>query len=211
MLVIWVLQALLGIYLVEHAFKMSNRALNAGEEFWNEFPGYRRLDLQKWSRLRFYPGAVTILVPRAIGIFGMIFFHGAVTKIIYWKDDYDKPLEQGIRRKLLDFMHRLTPRTILALFGCWTNYTEHYEVDYSKYLGPNWKETTKQWKGTNVPVMASNHIGFLEIPLWMGFCPKIPGFVASHFIKDFPIGHHYTRIIQSEYVDRTADKEGLDK
>jgi len=109
------------------------------------------------------------------------------------------------------FVVRATARSWLILFGCWSSHTNHEEGDYSKYLGPDWRETTKQFKGKNVSTMVSNHIGFLEICTWSGFLPKVPGFVAGHHIKNFPIGHFYTKVIQSEYVDRTADKEGLER
>ena len=108
---------------------------------------------------------------------------------------------------------RATARSWLLLFGCWTTYTEHGEadVDYSKYLGPNWRETSRQFKGKNVSTMVSNHIGFIEILTWITYCPKVPGFVAMLAVKSFPIGDFYTQVIQSEYVDRNADKEGLER
>jgi len=68
---------------------MSHRALKAPEEFMNEFPSYRREDLKYWARWKFYPGAVTLLVPRAIGIFIVLFLCGFFHKILYWNDTLD--------------------------------------------------------------------------------------------------------------------------
>ena len=208
--IIFVVQAVIGILLVEYSFKSSKRALSAPEEFWNEFPSYRRLDLHKWARWKFYPGAVTVLVPKTILIFTILFTLGIVSKIMYWGESLDRPLT-GIRQRIQNFATRCTTRSLSLLFGCWTTYTEHPDEDYSKYLGPNWRETSKSFKSNNVSMMVSNHIGFIEILNYISYCPRIPGFVAGIHVKSFPIGHFYTQIIQSEYVDRNADKESLER
>ena len=97
--IIFVVQAVIGILLVEYSFKSSKRALSAPEEFWNEFPSYRRLDLQNWARWKFYPGAVTVLIPKTILIFTILFTLGIVSKIMYWGESLDRPLT-GIRQRI---------------------------------------------------------------------------------------------------------------
>jgi len=38
-----------------------------------------------------------------------------------------------------------------------------------------------------------------------------PAFTPAHFVKNYPIGHHYCRALQSLYVNRTSDQAALDK
>ena len=40
---------------------------------------------------------------------------------------------------------------------------------------------------------------------------RTPAFTPAHFVKKFPIGHHYCAAIQCIYVNRTEGKEQLDK
>ena len=77
------------------------------------------------------------------------------------------------------------------------------EVDYSKYLGPNWKE--QEFKGRKVSTVVSNHINtVVEILTYLGKMPDLPSFTPAHFIRNFPIGDFYTRALQSIYIDRTS-------
>ena len=58
--------------------------------------------------------------------------------------------------------------------------------------------------------MVSNHIGFLEILLWMSLITP-SAFTPAHFVKKFFLGDHYCRALQCIYIDRTVSKEQLDK
>ena len=86
-------------------------------------------------------------------------------------------------------------------FGYVHHLTEHTEadIDYSKYLGPNWREN--KFKGKRVSTIVSNHIGFLEVLAWMSLLTP-PSFTPAHTVKAFPIGDHFVRSLNSLYVDR---------
>ena len=101
------------------------------------------------------------------------------------------------------------PMMILG-FGYVIDVTKHTEdeIDYSKYLGPEWKKN--KFKGKRVSTIISNHIGFVEVLMYASIM-RTPAFTPAHFVKKFPIGHHYCAAIQCIYVNRTEGKEQLDK
>ena len=96
---IFAIQAFIGIAMVEYSYKMSRRCRKAPIEFLEEFPSFCRLDMKKWARWKFYPGAVTVLVPRVISIFTVVFLCGVLNYILYWGRPLDRPLT-GIRLTL---------------------------------------------------------------------------------------------------------------
>ena len=60
------------------------------------------------------------------------------------------------------------------------NHTEE-DVDYSKYLGPDWRKN--KFKGKRVSTMISNHIGFAENPAWLAVKDTPPAFTPSSFVQ----------------------------
>ena len=88
------------------------------------------------------------------------------------------------------------------------NEYDESQVDYSKYLGPDWKKNKFDKK--RVSTIVCNHIGFLEILLWMSVLTP-PAFTPAHFVKKYPIGDSYCRALQCIYIDRTASQESLNK
>ena len=82
------------------------------------------------------------------------------------------------------------------------------DVDYSKYLGPKWRE--KKFEGKRVPTIVANHIAFLEVLLWMSVLTP-PAFTPASFVQKLFLGNHYTKSLQCVYIDRTATKEELDR
>lgn len=70
-LIIYVLiQALLGALLLEYAWWRTKRFRDVNEERDRLFPHFRRTDVQKWARWKFYPGAMLTMPTR---IFLIIF------------------------------------------------------------------------------------------------------------------------------------------
>ena len=66
MLLIYV-NAVCGIAMLEHKLNQVRRHFDGRYDALNErFPGFKRIDAQKWSRWKLYPGAMTILLPRII-------------------------------------------------------------------------------------------------------------------------------------------------
>lgn len=52
------IQMVLGILMIEYALSKMKRIMNIDEKRDSQFPYSRRLDAHKWSRWKFYPGAM---------------------------------------------------------------------------------------------------------------------------------------------------------
>ncbi len=207
-LVVFFGQGILGVLLFEWAWKQVERVRLAEEEMMKEFPSFRRLDAHMWSRKTFYPGCFLMLVPRTIVIFGSVFLVGGCQRLLFAGQDMSVPLA-GWRRDLHKrLLWCVVPLTIFA-FGYTLMLTDHdeIEVDYSKYLGPNWREN--KFQGKRVSTIVSNHIGFIEILAYIALMTP-PSFTPARQVKDFPIGDHFVRCLNSIYVDRTQKKEKRD-
>lgn len=83
---------------------------------------------------------------------------------------------------VLRFMQMAVARWDLFLAGCWPGMLEekHLDIDYRKYLGPNWKPN-KNLKPTAV---ISNHQTWFDILVHMYF--QMPSHVAKEGTKNIP-------------------------
>ena len=201
-LTIFIMQGFLGIAMFEWGWKRVERLRLGEKECWDEFPSFKNLDAHKWTRLQFYPGAFCMLLPRTIWIFSWLFGIGIWQVLLFiGHPNRDVPLN-GWRRTIHKWVLWTYVPMIILGFGYVINHTKHDEsdTDYSKYLGPEWKKN--KFKGKRISTIVSNHIGFIEVMLYISIMTP-PAFTPAHFVKKFPIGHHYVSALQSLYVDRT--------
>jgi hypothetical protein len=103
------------------------------------FPAFRRKDALTWRKWKFYPGAMFLLVPKAIFTVLMMLLNVLIVKIFMTCHDPRKPLK-GCRKFLINGTYYLTARLISVFsFFTWSTYRymSETEVDYSEYLGTN--------------------------------------------------------------------------
>ena len=138
------------------------RSIDVDEERDSQFPSFRRLDVQHWKRASFYPGAFIWLVPRFLAVFAVLFGEGSIFRILYVGSgvSYEKPLS-GTRRWIYDSVMKYSNSLLCLLCGYTASHVYEEEVDYSLYLGPNWK--SNEFKGKRVSTRVSNHIGILDV------------------------------------------------
>ena len=115
------------------------------------------------------------------------------------------PLRQWLNVKSI----KLSSYLVNLAFGYKAVLTRHTlkEVDYSKYLGPKWRETP--FLGKRCSTMVSNHVGFLETTAYIDVLTLPPSYLCAEFFKKLP-GHSIVLGLQSIFVDRTSDKAGLE-
>lgn len=204
---LYVLQGLLGVYLFERAWKKTERVRLGEEALWAELPSFRRLDSHKWSRWVFYPGCFLILVPRMLWIASWLFSIGLWTLFLYRGRTMDEPLT-GWRREAHKWVLRIMVSCMMFGFGYRCVHVEHTEADYSKYLGPDWRDN--KFKGKNVSTLVINHLGFLDIPgIVISLGPK--SFLSAEDTSKMPLARSYCEALQCLYVNRDAGKEHLDR
>lgn len=96
---IFIGQAICGVLLFEWAWKRIERQRSIDEDRDANFPAYRRVDKHLWSRWKFYPGAILVLMPTfVLGVTGLAWTY-ITHHICYFGTTWEKPLT-GLRRKL---------------------------------------------------------------------------------------------------------------
>lgn len=143
------------------------------------------------------------MIPKAIMIFSSLFSMGFIHKLCYCGKPLDKPLT-GFRSFVFRWSYAILIKPIIFGFG-YINLPMVYEdVDYSFYLGPDYKKHYKAPK--RISTVVSNHISFLDI-LTLLDSPFFPSFATAHFVKKFPIGAFYVEALQGIYINRELPKE----
>lgn len=90
-------------------------------------------------------------------------------------------------------------------FGVPTLRSSRPKVDYSKWLGPDWKPS---YEGATI--LVSNHQSWYDIFLTFFFTRPMPGFIAKKSIKNIPSVGLVSTAIGSLFMDR-RDKSDKNK
>ena len=119
--------------------------------------------------------------------------------------DFSTPLT-GLRRKIYNYVITNDSYLMLLCFGYRVKHVYHKidEIDYSKYLGPEWRKN--KFKGNRVSTIVSNHCGILDIFAFAS--GQSSSFTPSAHVKTFPcicgLGKFYCDVTQCVYCDRGA-------
>ena len=127
-------------------------------------PPFRRDDCKNWSLWKMIPGAFMLLLPRVLWIFGWLGLLG----VVFWLIDAGRegPISSGWRKPVHRFFTTFCTRMMLYGIGGYVVY-EELDADYSKYLGPKWREN--KFKEKRVSSVICNHIGMYDIIAFMTF------------------------------------------
>ena len=93
----------------------------------------------------------------------------------------------------------------MPLLGFSDYSTRRVKVDYSKWLGPDWKPT---YEGASM--LISNHSSFIEVFLAFMFIRPMPGFIAKDSVKQVPSVGPIATAVGTLFLDRT-DKSDRNK
>ena len=128
-----------GLCLFEYGWSKTRRFRNPNLDLNAIYPAYHRDDALRWQKYRFYPGAVTLLVPRFVltCIIGLImwFWLGVFT---IGKADDGTPIS-GCRKTCLSLIFKFHIH-LISLFSCFNILHYQYVTDaevggYEEYLG----------------------------------------------------------------------------
>lgn len=189
MIWLWLLLAscyILSIVLVE----ISIKKLSAIKKFYKDKPEkidlMRRYDIQKWSRLKLYIGAV-LLVPRFILIILSVLCHYTFSKISMLNYSEESEPLSPIRRAILYTSSRFWSRILLLGAGFWSIKTVGEPLDCS--------------------IIAANHSSWIDIIYFLN-SPELPSFVSKASVKSFPCVGIIATAMQCIFIERTTDKDG---
>ena len=116
-----IVQAVLGIILVEFALSRFKRFMEQDEARDANFPAFRRYDAPHWNRLMFYPGAITILIPRILLFLVNLFLIVILINLaLIGSSDETGQRKIGCRQNILNFIYHHCGKFLMFTCGFWT-------------------------------------------------------------------------------------------
>jgi len=205
---LFLFQAIVGVLLFERAWYQTRRFRDGDDERDSHYPELRRTDAKKWAKWKFYPGAIFVLVPRALLNAICISFLALSIKLLCIGHDLDKgPIPDGCRKRCIRAVYFLTCSQGLWSAGMGLKRVHHDELDYSEYLGPNYKEGYADVKKASTIVC--NHCSWLDCLVLI--CEVCPGFCPTIGFKNVPIFNTTIEALDSFYIDRGSDHAAKDR
>lgn len=102
----------------------------------------------------------------------------------------------GWRRKAVALFCKLAARNALMMMSAFSiNKKRAHTVNYSKYLGPDWKA-----EYDNPSTIVSNHSTFLDIIVAM--CRQPPSHIAKYGVKKIPFVGPLAESVGCLFIDR---------
>jgi len=134
--IVWpCINALVGILLFEWCYKATKPIREVDEARDSKYPAFRRYDAKKWSRWKFYPGAMTLLFFRLFMAIFNVIMCVVFTKLVCIGANLESGIPlTGCRRKAIRAIYWFQARIAMLFFGYRFKYKK-VEVDYSEYLG----------------------------------------------------------------------------
>lgn len=138
-------------------------------------------------------------MPTRVLIFAIDILILAVTvKLLCLGHNFRKgPIPRGCRKTTIGFVYMIFSNFALFLTGT-TSKTEHHDVDYSYYLGENYKDTYRPIKKTSTIVC--NHISWLDCIVLI--LERKPAFAPTAGFRTVPLFNTLIECLDSIYIDR---------
>lgn len=137
--ILLMLNAVTGVILLEWAWYKNYRFRKPIKELETVLPEFHRADALKWARWKFYPGAMTIMIPRFL--FSVVF--GTLACILIWLVLLGHPMDAqitGCRRRSLRVIYKVWAFFLNGVLMLTTSYTKELTVEdvdyYQEWLGP---------------------------------------------------------------------------
>ena len=172
-----------------------NRAMKPDKERDIErFAPWVRLDYDEWNPF-LVPFTHFFFLPRYCGLLTILVMAVTLTQIICMGSHVDRlgPTQKWLLVQMVCVF--IVP--FYMFFGYYSVTRNRPEVDYSKWLGPDWEPS---YDGASI--LISNHTGFNEILNTFLFIRPMPGFIAKHGVKQVPSIGPLATSVGSVFMDR---------
>ena len=116
------------------------------------------------------------------------------------------PMKSGCRKWIINFMYHVCTTLFLIVSGMRTS-VKYVDLDYSEYLGPNYKLNQKKIKRTSTIVC--NHTSWLDTVVLIKSLR--PAFAPSSEFRNVPILSTLIDSIDSIYIPRGGSEESRNK
>lgn len=193
------------MFAIEYAFSRTKRFREVDEERDGRFPWFRRYDAYYWKRLRLYPGAIFIMPARFLLLALDGLFLMTVLRILTIGHDFKKgPIKNGCRKWIMSLTYYICCSVFLFLTGMRTSL--HYDdVDYTYYLGPNYKIQNQNRRVKRVSTIVSNHVSWLDCVILIKSVR--PAFAVAAEFEKVPLLGHFSFCLDSIFIPRGGSDE----
>ena len=219
--VLLILNAIFGLLFFEwgwskmYRFRFPNKDLN------DITPAFRRSDAPKWQKWKFYPGAMTLLIPRFLIFIGAPIFIYFIVKLVLNGHKQGEPVSSftaklfAILAKMLGFVNSLMLGAVVKRKYPTLDDVNHYQ----EYLGTKDEQKKFQQEKEDhaiVPkrgpgpasVVVSNHTGWVEgFGLLSKYCPS---FSAREESLSVPVFSTLLNALQTLYMPRGGTQADRD-
>ncbi|CAG9331070.1 unnamed protein product [Blepharisma stoltei] len=169
------------LYKLRPLIKYTRNLPNSGVDI------FRRWDIPKWNRLKFYLGAIIFLYLRLLLLFTCVFMHWVSAKIVMYKFPIESQPLTSKRRAFFKLSSRFWSRTLLLALGYWKITNHGQAID-------------------KVCVLVSNHTSFIDILYFL--CDEdVPSLVSKNGVKGFPFIGTIATAMQCLFIDRFEGRE----
>ena len=207
-----VANAVIGLCVFEWAWAKFARFRRPNKDLNELFPAMSRSDSPKWQKWKFYPGAVTLMLPKILFCILVFVILLLCLNIVMIGHAVDQPVT-GVRKTLLKIIYKSASLSMgIGGLNTWFNSPRYITLDevnrYEKYLGPTTKVQQTDSK-TRPSAIVSNHMGFMDIYA-MILSPFFPNFTAKAAMSETPVLNKITAGI-SLYIKRGGTPEERDQ
>lgn len=200
---IWMVWSCLCGYLFTMAWRGSRKARNAPKELNDRYHWFTHPNLHKWNYWTMLIQSFSIMPVR---ILIYILAHCVVGIVHASLGTVGE--ENYIKRRISNWTLGCCGPVVLTVAGFRLE-KRHADVDYSKWLGPNWKQELAEFKKKNkVGTFVANHSGgFLDTQTLFSSNFGNLAVVASANFRGVPIVGKAINAGDGIYVDREASRE----
>mmetsp|Transcript_11024 Transcript_11024/g.18428 ORF Transcript_11024/g.18428 Transcript_11024/m.18428 type:complete len:272 (+) Transcript_11024:24-839(+) len=200
------IQAVIGLIAIEYAFKRVRRMIKVDEDRDSKFPAFRRLDAKKWSRWKFYPGALLTMPSRLILLILSGIVLALISVLLTLGHDFKKGPTKGCRKASVGFFYTTMAWIFCFICGLFTR-KEKVDFDYSYYLGKDYKEGYRDVKKTSTIIC--NHVSWIDtMNLYQYFSMA---FTLDVGFKKAPLMNKLGDLVDSIYLPRGGNEESRAK
>lgn len=199
------LNIIFGILLIEYALFKTKVLRNVNELRDGMYPAFRRIDVKYWTRERLYRMAPFVF-PRFMICILQVGIHLPICKILMIGENRGREHIPAWKTKALKYLTLWTAKVILIFGPMMLTYeVERPNVDYKKYLGPDWKPSYEK-----PSTIVANHSCWVDIVLIT--LMKFPSFTPKIEIQKWPvIGQVCDIVFNSYFVNRAGTAEERQK
>ena len=132
LLILFAVNMILGLAAFEWAWYKMRPVREIKEERDSKYPAFRRWDVPKWEKWKFYPGAVLLMPIKLITSVLIVILCYVFIRIITLGHNFNenKPIKGWLRNLLIGYVYKLMASILVYVVGIRSS-LEFVDVDYS--------------------------------------------------------------------------------